>query len=412
MGLDVAALRQQFPILAQLVHGKPLHYLDNGATAQTPQVVLDAVIRHETHSRANVMRSVHYLAEAATEAYEAARQTMARYLNAATSEEVIFTSGCTAAINLIAHSFTAGLQPGDEVLISLIEHHANFVPWQMARQRHGIVLKAIPITADGRLDLTSLERLVTSRTKLISVTHASNVTGAETDVAAIVAAARSVDAKVMLDGAQRAPHGPLDLQALGVDFYALAGHKMFGPNGVGVLWGRQALLAALPPFMGGGEMIARVTLAETTYAEPPHRFEAGTPPIAQAVGLAAAAEWVEQLDHEAVHSHLSDLTGRLLDGIATLDHGKGRIRIAGPAGLQGRLPIVSFTVRDAHPHDICQILDRHGVALRGGHHCAQPLMDALGVGGTTRASLACYNDSGDIDAFLTGLDDAVHRLTR
>ena len=412
MSLDVAALRRQFPILAQPIRGKALHYLDNGATAQTPQAVLDAVLRHETHARANVMRSVHYLAEAATEAYEAARHTMARYLNAATPEDVIFTSGCTAAINLVAHSFGAGLQRGDEVLISLVEHHANFVPWQMARARHGIVLKAIPATVDGRLDLTSLDRLVTPRTKLISVTHASNVTGAETDVAAIVAAARSVGAKVMLDGAQRAPHGPVDLQALDVDFYALAGHKMFGPNGVGVLWGRQALLAALPPFLGGGEMIARVTLAETTYADPPHRFEAGTPPIAQAVGLAAAADWIEQLDHEAVHSHLSRLTGRLLDGLGALDRGKGRIRIIGPTGLQGRLPIVSFTIQGAHPHDVCQILDRHGVALRGGHHCAQPLMEALGISGTTRASLACYNDADDIDALLTGLDDALHRLTR
>jgi cysteine desulfurase/selenocysteine lyase len=408
---DVAALRRQFPILARPVHGKTLHYLDNGATAQTPQAVLDAVIHHETHARANVMRSVHYLAEAATEAYEAARRAMARYLNAAATEEIVFTSGCTAAINLIAHSFTAGLQAGDEVLISLLEHHANFVPWQMARARHGIVLKAIPITADGRLDLATLDQLVTRRTKLISVTHASNVTGAETDVAAVVAAARSVGATVMLDGAQRAPHGPLDLQALGVDFYALAGHKMFGPNGVGVLWGRQALLAALPPFLGGGEMIARVTLAETTYADPPHRFEAGTPPIAQAVGLAAAAGWIEKLDHEAVHSHLSSLTGRLLDGLGTLDRGRGRIRVVGPTGLQGRLPIVSFAVQGAHPHDVCQILDRHGVALRGGHHCAQPLMDALGIAGTTRASLACYNDNDDIDALLSGLDDALHRLT-
>ncbi|HUN53091.1 MAG TPA: SufS family cysteine desulfurase [Candidatus Sulfotelmatobacter sp.] len=412
MGFDPAALRRQFPILARPVHGKALHYLDNGATAQMPQAVLDAVIRHETHARANVLRSVHYLAEAATEAYEAARATMARYLNARAPEEVVFTSGCTAAINLVAHSFVAGLQPGDEVLISLIEHHANFVPWQMARERRGIVLKAIPVTADGRLDLAALERLVTPRTRLISLTHASNVTGAETDVATVVAAARTVGARVMLDGAQRAPHGPLDVQALGIDFYALAGHKMFGPNGVGVLWGRRELLAALPPFLGGGEMIARVRLEETTYAEPPHRFEAGTPPIAQAVGLAAAAEWIGGLDHEAVHAHLSDLTGRLLDGLGAVDKGRERIRVIGPAGLQARLPIVSFAVAGAHPHDICQILDHHGVALRGGHHCAQPLMDAFGIGGTTRASLACYNDAGDIDALLTGLDDALHRLTR
>ena len=412
MGFDVAALRRQFPILAQKVHDKPLHYLDNGATAQMPQAVLDAVIRHETTARANVLRSVHYLAEAATEAYEAARATLGRYLNAAAPEEIVFTSGCTAAINLIAHSFVATLKPGDEILISEIEHHANFVPWQMARERHGIVLKALPVAAEGRLDLTALEDKVTRRTRLISLTHASNVTGAETDVGRVVAAARAVGAKVMLDGAQRAPHGPVDVQALGVDFYALAGHKMFGPNGIGVLWGRGPLLAALPPFLGGGEMIARVSLERTTYADPPHRFEAGTPPIAQAVGLAAAAEWVERLDHAAVHAHLSDLTGRLLDGLGTLDKGRGRIRVIGPTGLQGRLPIVSFAVDKTHPHDICQILDGHGVALRGGHHCAQPLMDAFGLTGTTRASLACYNDTGDIDALLTGLGDALRRLGR
>jgi cysteine desulfurase/selenocysteine lyase len=412
MGFDATALRRQFPIFSQPVHGKPLHYLDNGATAQMPQAVLDAVVRHETHSRANVLRSVHYLAEAATEAYEAARSTMAHYVNAAAPEEIVFTSGCTAAINLVAHAFGDGLQADDEILVSLMEHHSNIVPWQMLRARRGIVLKAIPVTPEGRLDLAALDRLVTRRTKLIAVTHASNVTGAETDVAAIVAAARAVGAKVMLDGAQRAPHGPVDVQRLGIDFYALAGHKMFGPNGIGVLWARGELLTKLPPFLGGGEMIARVTIDETTYADPPHRFEAGTPPIAQAVGLAAAADWVRRLDQEQVHAHLSNLTGRLLDGLSSLDGGRSRIRVVGPLGLQARLPIVSFAVDGAHPHDICQILDRHGVALRGGHHCAQPLMDAFGLGGTSRASLACYNDVGDIDALLVGLDDALTKLRR
>lgn len=410
MSFDVAAIRRQFPILATQVHGHALHYLDNGATSQVPQAVLDAVVAHETKARANVLRSVHYLAEAATEAYEAARGKLARYLNAASSDEIIFTSGCTAAINLVAYSFGATLSAGDEVLISELEHHSNIVPWQLLRDRRGVVLKALPVTDEGRLDLAALDRLVGKRTRLIAVTHASNVTGAETDVARVVAAARAHGAKVLLDGAQRAPHGPVDLRSLGVDFYALAGHKMHGPNGVGVLWGRGDLLAAMPPFLGGGEMIRQVTLAKTTYADPPHRFEAGTPPIAQAVGLGVAADWIAALDLEAAHAHLSGLTGRLLDGLGAI--GRSRLRVIGPNGLQARLPIVSFAVAGAHPHDICQMLDRHGVALRGGHHCAQPLMERFGVTGTTRASLVCYNDASDIDALLGGLDDALGRLKR
>jgi cysteine desulfurase/selenocysteine lyase len=412
MSFDFRSLRQQFPIFEQPIHGHPLHYLDNAATAQTPLAVLDAVRHHETRSRANVLRSVHFLAEAATEAYENARVTIASYLNAASPEEIIVTSGCTGALNLAAHSFGALLKPGDEILISALDHHSNIVPWHLLRDRLGVTLKPIPVTEEGRLDLAALDTLVTPRTKLIAVTHASNVTGAETDVARIVAAARSVHARVLLDGAQRAPHGPIDVQALGVDFYALAGHKMFGPNGIGILWARRDLLDLMPPFLGGGEMIRQVTMLHSTYADPPRRFEAGTPPIAQAVGLAAAADWVRSLDGEQVHAHLSALTGRLLDGLAAIDRGAARIRVIGPTGLQGRLPLVSFVVAGAHPHDICQILDQRGVALRGGHHCAEPLMDSLGIGGTTRASLAAYNGDDDIDAFLNGLEDAVAMFKR
>ena len=408
MAFDVRAIQAQFPILSHPVHGQPLHYLDNAATAQVPQAVLNAILHHETTARANVLRSIHALAEAATEAFEGARADCARYLNARNPEEIIFTSGCTGAINLAAHSFGNGLKAGDEVVVSLLEHHSNLVPWQMLRERRGIVLKALPVTADGRLDLSALANLVTERCKLIAVTHASNVTGAETDVAAIVAAARAVGAKVLLDGAQRAPHGPLDVQAMGIDFYACSSHKMFGPNGVGLLWARGEILAELPPFQGGGEMIHRVTLDRTSYADPPRRFEAGTPPIAQAVGLGAAVRWIEGLDQAAVSDHLSRLTQRLLDGLGSL--GGGRIRVVGPAGLQARLPVVSFAIDGAHPHDICHIADRHGVALRGGHHCAQPLMDRFDLAGTTRASLACYNDEADVDACLTALDDAMRRL--
>ena len=407
MNFDVAAIRAQFPILQPGAHGRPLHYLDNGATAQMPQAVLDAVIRHETRHRANVKRSVHFLAEAATEAYDNAREVMARYVNARGADEIVFTSGCTGAINLVAASFGSLLKPGDEVVFSALEHHSNIVPWHLLAKRAGVVVKGIPVTPEGRLDLAALPKVIGPRCKLIAVTHVSNVTGAEADVSALVAAAHGVGAKVMLDGAQRAPHGPIDVQALGIDFYAFSGHKMFGPNGVGVLWGGGELLAQMPPFLGGGEMIARVTLEETTFAEPPRRFEAGTPPIAQAVGMAAAARWLEGIDHEAAHAHLQALTGKLLDGL----DGIKKVRVIGPTGLQARFPVVSFTVDGAHPHDICQMLDEGGVALRGGHHCAQPLMQAFGITGTTRASLALYNDASDIDALLTGLDRTIRRLT-
>ena len=408
---DAIAVRSQFPILAMEVDGAKLHYLDNAATSQMPDVVLQAIVRHEQTSRANVLRGVHHLAEAATEAYENARALIASYVNAGRPEEIIFTSGATAGINLVAHAFGERLGEGDEVVLSLLEHHSNIVPWQMLRERRGVVLKVMPVTRDGRLNLDKLDETLSPRTRLISLTHASNVTGALTDVARVVEAARSVGAKVLLDGAQRAPHGPLDLAALGIDFYAFSGHKMFGPNGVGVLWVRSEILADLPPFLGGGEMIRSVTFDHTTYADPPHRFEAGTPPIAQAVGLGAAAAWIQGLDMAAVETHLTQLTARLLDGLTRVDRGRGLLRLIGPEGLQARLPVVSFDVADTHPHDICQILDSHGVALRGGHHCAQPLMEHLDLTGTTRASLAFYNDDSDIDAFLVGLDDAMRRLT-
>lgn len=407
MSFDTDAIRAQFPILAQSGPngGSRLHYLDNGATTQLPQPVLDAVVRHETTSRANVLRGVHRLAEAATQAYDEARCDVARYLNVP-ADEVVFTSGTTASINLVAHSFGSLLKPGDEVAISLLEHHSNVVPWQMLRDRQGIVLRVLPVTDDGRLDLAGLDRAITEKCRLVAVTHASNVTGAMTDVAKIAAAARAVGAKILLDGAQRAPHGPLDLPALGVDFYAFSGHKMFAPNGIGVLWARRALLDLMPPFLGGGEMIRTVTLERTTWADVPHKFEAGTPPIAQAVGLGAAVRWLMALDWPAVTAHEMRLTQRVLDGLGTLSGA----RVVGPAGLQGRVPVISFAIDGAHPHDICQILDSFGVALRGGHHCAQPLMEEFDIAGTTRASMALYNNDDDVDALLKGLDAAVTRL--
>ncbi|MBI3709209.1 MAG: SufS family cysteine desulfurase [Proteobacteria bacterium] len=405
MSFDVAAVRALFPLLAQANGDAPLHYLDNGATSQIPQTVLDAVLSYETTSRANVLRGVHRLAEAATAAYAEARARMARFLNV-DADEVIFTSGTTAAINLVAYAYGDLLKAGDEVVISLLEHHSNIVPWQLLRDRRGIVLKVLPVTDDGRLDLSTLDKIVTKRCRLIAVAHASNVTGAVSDVAAIVAAARAVGAKVLLDGAQRAPHGPIDVRALAVDFYALSGHKMFAPNGVGALWGRRALLDEMPPFLGGGEMIRTVTIERTIYADVPHKFEAGTPPIGQAIGLGTAAEWALGLDWPAISAHEMRLAQRLLDGLGR----RIDTRILGPSGLQRRIPVVSFAVNGAHPHDVCQLLDTRGVALRGGHHCAQPLMDRFDLPGTVRASLALYNDDSDIDALLEGLDDAVRRL--
>ncbi len=405
MSFDLASVRARFPILARRIGDVPLHYLDNAATAQVPDSVLDAMRRFETTSRANVLRGVHQLAEEATAAYAAARGSVARYLNVA-DDEVVFTGGTTAAINLVAHSFGNMLNPDDEVVISELEHHSNIVPWQMLRDRRGIVLKALPVTRDGCLDLGALDQVVTRRCRLIAVTHVSNVTGAVTELDRIVAAAKSVGARVLLDGAQRAPHGPLDLPELGVDFYALSGHKMFGPHGVGALWARRDLLDAMPPFLGGGEMIRTVSIERTMYAEPPHKFEAGTPPIAQAIGLGEAAEWLMRLDWLAVAAHEMRLTQRVLDGLPK------QAKIVGPTGLQGRMPVISFDLPGIHPHDICQLLDRRGVALRGGHHCAQPLMDRYGLAGTTRASLALYNGDDDVDALLTGLADVVRRLGR
>ncbi len=402
---DPAAVRAQFPLLMRGLDGGPLHYLDNGATSQLPQAVLDAVIRFETTSRANVLRSVHRLAEAATDAYEGARLDIARYLNVP-GDEIIFTSGTTSAINLVARSFGEGMQPGDEVVVSLLEHHGNFVPWQMLRDRRGITLKILPVTDEGRIDLSALTRTVTKRTKLIALAHVSNVTGAVTDVAPVVAAARTVGARVLLDGAQRTPHGPLDLPGLGIDFYAFSGHKMFGPTGIGVLWAKKELLDVLPPLMGGGEMIRTVTVERTEWADVPHKFEAGTPPIAQAVGLGAAVRWLMQIDWTSASAHEMRLTQRVLDGLGRV---KGA-RVIGPSGLQGRAPVISFELAGAHPHDVCQILDGFGVALRGGHHCAQPLMDHFGVAGTTRASLALYNNDADVEALLTGLDAAAAKL--
>ncbi len=407
MRFDPDKIRAEFPILATHPGGRTLHYLDNAATAQLPRAVLDAVVRHETESRANVARGVHALAERATLAYDDARAAAARYINAGAPEEIVFTQGTTAAINIAAQALGAGFREGDEVVLSELEHHSNIVPWQLLRERTGILLRVLPVTEEGRIDLSALDRMLTKRCKLVAVAHVSNVTGAVTDVARVVAAARSVGARVLLDGAQAVPHGPVDVQALGADLYAFSGHKMFAPNGIGVLWARRDVLAGMAPVFGGGGMIRHVRFEETSYADPPKRFEAGTPPIAQAVGLGAAARWVGGLDREGVAAHEMRLTGRILDGLGAIPGA----RIIGPTGLQSRRGVVSFALDGVHPHDLCQwVNDRFGVALRGGHHCAEPLMRRFGLEGTSRASLAPYNTDADVDALLEGIADAARHL--
>ena len=405
MSFDVVAVRRQFPILSEIIDGRPVHYLDNGASAQTPTAVLDAVRAYETTSRANVLRGVHRLAERATEGYEQAREQVARFLGVPPME-IVFTGGCTTAINLVAYSYGSLLKAGDRILLSELEHHSNIVPWQLLRARSGIELDMVPVTVEGRIDLEALPKLLTPRTRLISLAHVSNVTGALVDVRAVVTAAKSVGAKVMLDGAQRAPHGPLDLPSLGIDFYVFAGHKAYGPNGVGVLWARPELLEAMPPFHGGGSMIGRVTFAETTWAPPPRRFEAGTPPIGPAIGLGAACNWMRGLDWTGAHAHEMALVQRVMDGLQEIDG----TQLFGPASLQNRYPVVSFQLDGVHPHDVAQTLDSFGVAVRAGHHCAQPLMDRFDLDGTTRVSIAPYNDNSDIDALLTGVSHAAKTL--
>ena len=403
MTFDVRAVRAEFPIF----EARPdLHYLDSAATGQICRAAAEALVAYETQTRANVKRGIYPLAEAADAAFAEARQRVAGYLGAADADEVIFTSGATLGLNLLAHAFGQRLAPGDEVVLSVLEHHSNIVPWQLLSERGGIRLRILPATEEGRLDLDLMPEVVTERCRAIALTHVSNVTGAVTDFGRIVEAARAVGARVFVDGAQRAPHGPLDVAALGVDAYAISGHKMFGPTGAGALWVRPDLLDDLPPFLGGGEMIRRVTLEATEFALPPHRFEAGTPPIGAAIGLGAAARWLADLDWQSAAQHELQLTERILAGLERHDG----IRVLGPKGLQGRLGGVAFDVAGAHAHDLSHLLGGHGVCVRGGHHCAQPLMDAFDVTASTRASLAPYNTEDDVDAMLAGLDDALALL--
>ena len=398
--LDVERVRADFPILSRTVHGKPLTFLDSGASAQKPRQVIDAISRFYEAEYANIHRGVYELSAKATEAYEGARARVQRFVNARSASEIVFTKGTTEAINLVATSWgEAFLDEGDEVVLSALEHHANIVPWQLLRERTGIVLKVVPTDERGAFPLDACEALVGPRTKLVTLTHVSNVLGTVVPVAEVVRIARANGAKVLVDGAQGIVHQPVDVQALDVDFYCFSGHKLYGPSGIGVLYGKEALLAAMPPYQGGGDMIERVTFERTTFAPPPARFEAGTPPIAGTIGLHAAIDYVASFDPAAVAAHEHDLLAYATERLSAHND----IRLYGTA--PGKAAIVSFTMEGVHPHDIGTILDRAGVAVRVGHHCAQPLMDHFGIAGTVRASFGLYNTRADVDRLIDGLDE-------
>jgi cysteine desulfurase / selenocysteine lyase len=395
---DVSAVRADFPILLQQVHGKPLAYLDNAATAQKPRAVIDAISNYYLTDNANIHRGVHLLSERATAAYERARTVVQRFVNARESREIVFVRGTTEAINLVANAYARpALKPGDEILVSIMEHHSNFVPWTMACEATGARLRVVPMTDSGELRMDEYERLLGSRTRLVALGHVSNALGTINPAADIVRLAHARGIPVLLDGAQAVPHMPVDVTALDCDFYAFSGHKLFGPTGIGVLYGRAELMDRMPPWQGGGDMISSVTLEEVRYNTLPAKFEAGTPDIAGVVGLAAAIEYLNGLDLVSAAAHEAALTRYAEEQLSAFDDVK----------LVGRAPskagIVSFVMTSAHPHDIGTVLDQEGVAIRTGHHCCQPLMHRLGVPATARASFAFYNTYEDVDRFVAAL---------
>jgi cysteine desulfurase/selenocysteine lyase len=398
---DVATLRRDFPILAREVHGKALVYLDNAASAQKPKAVMDAMRNFATSEYANVHRGVHYLSGAATERYEEARRRVQRFLNAVREDEIIFTKGGTEAINLVAASFLAPrIEPGDEIVLSIMEHHSNIVPWHFLRERQGAVLKWVDVSDLGELDPADVGRAITPRTKLVAISHMSNVLGTKTALGEIVRLAHAKGVPVLADGCQGAVHGTVDVQDLDVDFYALTGHKLYGPTGIGALYGKRAHLKTMRPYQGGGEMIREVTRGNVTYADAPMRFEAGTPPIVQTVGLAAALDYLDRVGRERAAAHEMALARAATRRLKELNG----IRIIGEAHDKG--PIISFEAIGIHAHDLATILDREGVAVRGGHHCAQPLMERFNVAGTARASFALYNTPGEVDALIAAVGEA------
>jgi len=397
---DAEALRAEFPILKRKVNGKPLVYLDNAASAQKPEAVIEAVANVWRHSYANVHRGLHTLANEATEAFEATRGKVAALLNAPSREQIVFTKGATEAINLIADSFGATLAEGDEIILSQMEHHSNIVPWHFLRERKGVVIKWVRVDEDGALDLDDYRALFTARTKLVSLVHMSNVLGTVNPAAELTRIAHDNGAAILFDGTQAAVHMPVDVTEIGCDFYVFTGHKLYGPNGAGVLYGAGDWLERLRPYQGGGEMIAEVSEDGVVYADLPHKFEAGTPAIADVIGLGAAIDWMNGLDRTAVLDHERALLDRAEAGLSEIDG----LRLFGRTQDKGA--IVSFVIDGAHPHDLAQLMDKYGVAVRAGHHCAHPLMKRYGVPGTVRASFAAYNTEAEVDAMIEALHKA------
>ena len=396
---DVDAVRADFPILGGTMHDKPLVFLDSAASAQKPRQVIDAVSRAYETEYANVHRGLYQISEAVTARYEGTRETIRKYINAAHTHEIIFTRNATESINLVAYSFGRGfLEEGDEVVISELEHHSNIVPWQMLRDEKGIVLKVAPVSDDGELIMSEFEDLLGPKTKLVALAHMSNVMGTILPVEDIVRLAHAVGAKVLLDGCQSVTHIPVDVQALGCDFYVFSGHKLYGPSGIGVLYGKEALLEAMPPYQGGGGMINTVTFEKTTWADLPDKFEAGTPPIAQAIGLGAAIDYLKGIGMAAIAEHERGLLNHATQRLSAVEG----LNFVGTAA--GKASVVSFTMDCAHPHDISTIIDQNGVAVRAGHHCAQPLMDRFDLPSTARASLGLYNTNEDIDILAESLE--------
>jgi len=400
-----AEIRDQFPLLHQKLGKYDLVYLDNAATTQKPQSVIDAIAHYYTRDNANIHRGVHQIATRATEAFEASRESVQRFLNAAHKEEIVFTSGTTDAINLVAQTWgRADLMPGDEIVVSEMEHHSNIVPWQMLAKEKGAILKVIPVTENGEWNLESLDALIGSRTKLIAVNHVSNALGTINPVHEVVSRARKVGACVLLDGAQAVSHFPVDVQALDCDFYCFSAHKLYGPTGIGVLYGRRQILEAMPPWKGGGEMIYRVSFSGTTYNKPPYKFEAGTPHIEGVIGLGAAVDFVRSLGWNAIHQRESELLQAATERLLGIDG----LRIYGTSSR--KVGVISFLVEGIHPYDLGTLLDNQGIAVRTGHHCTQPLWERYSVPGTVRASFAPYNTLQEVDVFTTALRKSIEML--
>lgn len=405
-GYDVRAIREQFPILRREVKGKPLVYFDNAATTQKPQAVIEALVHYYSHYNANIHRGIHTLADEATAAFEATREAVRSFIGASSTEEIIFTRGVTESINLVAYTWgRAHIQSGDEIIISTLEHHSNIVPWQMLAQEKGAILRVIPINEQGELQMDAFHQLLSNRTKLVAVVHASNALGVINPVKEIIDAAHQAGALTLIDGAQSAAHLDIDVQSLGCDFFVFSAHKIYGPTGIGILYGKKAVLESMPPFHGGGEMIKEVTFEKTTYNDLPYKFEAGTPNIADTISMKAAIDFIEQLGKPQIRSHEH----------ALLSYATAQLQQIAKVRIMGHVPhkvsVLSFVVEGVHPQDLGILLDNQGIAVRTGSHCTMPLMHCLGVNGTTRASFAAYNTIEEIDRFVVALQKSINMLS-